>query len=872
VALIAGTSLGRYEIQSPLGAGGMGEVYLARDPLLGRTVAIKLLPTAFAGDPDRLRRFQQEAQTSAALNHPRILAIHDVGQAGDQPFIVMEYVRGETLSAFLKRGRPSLARALEIGIEIANALGAAHGGRIVHRDLKPANIMVTGDGHIKVLDFGLAKFLWTDTAAPTPAGHARTETSTGHVLGTPGYMSPEQLFGDRVDERTDIYTLGVILFELVTGERPYRDIFDLLRGDDPTTPIRTAHEVDGTIAPEISAAIARAMARKPADRFATAGELETELRRLLLEESVASHSASRSRTVHPSVAERRRIFRYVPWMLAAAVLIGIAALPLLNGPGVTDGVIAPARAERPVIAVLPLENLSGDASKAYIGVGIADALTTTLARLSSISVVSRSSMLDAGAPTRPLAEIARDFGVTMLVRGSIQQVGDLLRVNVTLATLNGQVTWSDGEEGRHDQLFSMQNRLAESLLAALRVRPTRAERQNLARVPTEDTQARDAYWQGLELLDRLDDAGFDAAVAHFKEATTRDAKFSLAYAALGEAYRRQSVRTNDKKLMEQARAAVTTALALDADQPEVRLSLAAVYRSTGRPAAAINEVGRVLEVQPDNDDAHRLRGELLAQSGQTKEALEELRKAADLRPNYWRNQQALGLFFYRNGQLSEAIYPFTRLVQLKPNDAMPLAQLGTLYMGQGDFARARDNFERSNRITLNAESFTNLGNIAYATGHFDDAVREYEAAVRLAPTLAVYHGNLGDAYRKVGRPGDARAAYLTAIKVGEQALDINPNDVTTSSRLGQYYAKLGRGADAIRYANRAVEASPNDPDVLYPRAVVLALIGERDAAMRQLSAAIDRGYSVQMALGDEDLASLRALPAFKKLAASEKPR
>ena len=873
MALIAGTSLGRYEIQSPLGAGGMGEVYLARDPLLGRTVAIKLLPTAFAGDPDRLRRFQQEAQTSAALNHPRILAIHDVGQAGDQPFIVMEYVRGETLAAYLRHGRASLARALEIGIEIANALAAAHGARIVHRDLKPANIMVTGDGHIKVLDFGLAKFLWTDTSAPTLPGNARADTSVGHVLGTPGYMSPEQLFGDRVDERTDIYTLGVILFELVTGQRPYRDVFDLLRGDDPTKPIRTAHEVDETVAPEISATIARAMARKPEDRFQTAGELEAELQRLLLDESAASGPASRSRTVghptpvQPPVAGRRRVLLYATLLLAALVA-GAVAVPLVNRIRGT----ATAPAERPVIAVLPLENLSGDSSKAYIGVGIADTLTTSLGRLSSISVVPRSTMVDAGIATRPVAEIARNLGATMILRGSIQQLGDLLRVDATLASLDGPVLWSSFEQGRHDELFAMQNRLAESLLAALRVTPTEAERQNLARVPTDDTQARDAYWMGLTLLDRPDDSGLDAAVAQFRRATMRDSRFSLAFAALGEAYRRRAVRTNDKALMEEAIAAVKKALSIDAEQPEARLSLAAVYKSTGQQTQAVEEVRHVLKEQPDNDDAHRLLGELLASAGRPADALEELRKAADRRPNYWRNQQSLGLFYYRNNRVRDAIEVFRRLVQLKPDDAMPLQQLGTMYMAQGDLALARQNFERSNNVMPNADSYTNLGTIAYTSGRFEDAVREYEAAVKLAPNIAVYHGNLGDAYRKVGRPSDARSAYDEAIKVGEGALEINPNDMTAVSRLGVYYAKIGSPKQAAQYADRAARTNPRDADVLYLRAVVLALIGQPDNAMRQLSEAVEHGFPVQLAREDEDLASLRSLLAFQRLIAAGKPR
>ena len=866
MALIAGTSLGRYEIQSPLGAGGMGEVYLARDPLLGRTVAIKLLPTAFAGDPDRLRRFQQEAQTSAALNHPRILAIHDVGQAGDQPFIVMEYVRGETLAAYLRHGRASLARALEIGIEIANALAAAHGARIVHRDLKPANIMVTGDGHIKVLDFGLAKFLWTETSAPTLPGNARADTSVGHVLGTPGYMSPEQLFGDRVDERTDIYTLGVILFELVTGQRPYRDIFDLLRGDEPSTPIRTAHEVDGTIAPEISATIARAMARKPADRFQTAGELEAELQRLLLDESAASGPASRSRTVPPPVVERRRLRRYAPWLLVALVVVGAATVPIVNW---MDGT-ATAPAERPVIAVLPLDNLSGDSSKAYIGVGIADTLTTSLGRLSSISVVPRSSMLDAGAATRPLAEIARNLGVTLLVRGSIQEAGDQLQVNVTLASLDGQLIWTGGEVGRHDQLFAMQNRLAESLLAALRLRPTPAERQNLARVPTEDEQARDAYWKGLTLLDQPDDANYVAAVTYFKQATARDPRFSLAFAALGEAYRRRSVLTNNSALMEEAIANVTTALDLDAEQPEVRLSLAAVYRSTGRTAAAMDQVNRVLANQPNNDTAHRLLGELLDREGRRQEAQEALVKAVDLRPKYWPNQEQLGLFFYRHGQFREAIAAFTRVAELKPDDAYPFQQLGTLYLAQGDRRKARENFERSIKLRRNAGSFANLGWIAYYERRYPDAIREYEEAVKLAPAVPVYRANLGDAYQKSGRRPDALRAYEKAIEVGVEALSVNPNAVDMISQLGVFYAKAGLPREAESHADRAVRLNPSSPDVLYLRAVALALIGQRDAAMRQLVEAVDRGYAAHLALEDDDLASLRSLPDFQRLIAATK--
>ena len=846
----------------------MGEVYLARDPSLGRTVAVKLLPTAFAGDPDRLRRFEQEARTSAALNHPRILAIHDVGRAGDQPFIVMEYVRGETLGAYMKRGRLPLARALEIGIEIANALAAAHGARIVHRDLKPANIMITGDGHVKVLDFGLAKFLYTDTSVPTVHGSAPEQTVSGQVLGTPGYMSPEQLLGDRVDARTDIFTLGVILFELVTGQRPYGDVFDLLSSSGSEAPIRTAREVDVAVAPEVSDVIARAMAKKPADRFQTAGELETALQRLLLDgPSFAGVSQSNARTQATAGRKRWRLWRYAALLMAGSIAIGTAVMPLAKRMGMSDAVPA----ERPVIAVLPFDNLTGDPSKGYIGAGIAVALQTALAQFSSVTVVSHANMLDAGVSTLPVVEIGRSLGATMLVRGSIQQSGDLLRADVTLVTLDGTGVYSGVARARQDDLFSLQNELAELLLTALRIRLTPAERRDLARPPTEDQEALKAYWHGLELLDRPDDADFEAAVAQFAKATQRDREFSLAFAALGEAYRRRSVKTNDAALMDKAEEFVTEALRHDS-APEVRLSLARVYRSTGRPALAVNEVKTVLADQPENDDAHRLLGELLAKAGQPKEALEALRKAADIRPNYWLNQEVLGLFFYGNGQLREAIGAFTRLADLKPKDALPFQQLGTVYFRQGDLVRARENFEKSISLRPNAESYANLGTIAYYEDRYEDAVRDYEQAARMEPTIAAHQGNLGDAYQKLRRGADARAAYREAIKRGEQALEINPNDVTTASRLGVYYAKVDERKEAERHANSAARANPTDPDVLYLRAVTLALIGQRDAAMQQLLDAIERGYAAQLALEDDDLRSLRSLSAFQALATAAKSR
>ena len=822
------------------GGRGMGEVVVARDPRLGRDVAIKVLPPAFASDAGRLARFEQEARAAAALDHPNILAIHDIGRHDGAPFIVMEYVRGETLAAHMRREPVSCARALEIGSEIAAALAAAHKRGIVHRDLKPGNIMMTPDGHVKVLDFGLAKSVAIEDAATTTnspvidGGH----TLTGHVVGTPAYMSPEQLRGHRIDHRTDIYSLGVILSELLM-------------------PVEGDRRSDRSVPDEVIVLIARTTARDAASRPQSADALGAELRRLI---GTASAPLSGTRS-----ESRARWGRSAGWSLAAAVIIAIAAI--VTSRWVTQS----ASVGRPVIAVLPFTNLSGDPSKAYLGVGIADTLTTSLGRLSSVSVVSRSARQESGElKTTDVAKIARDLGATMLVQGSVQQSGDRLRVSANLVMADGKVVWSGDSEASLSDLFPLENRLASVLIDALRITVSSEERQRLTGPPTANRDALDAYWQGLAVLDRADDLNIDEAISRFQRAITIDPQFALAHAGLGEAHRRKSVIANDAAQMTRAIEEVSEALRLDPDQTEVRLSLANVYRSTGRNGAAVEELRKALSRQPLNDDAHRRLGDLLASEGRPDEALAELQYAVTLRPLYWRNQQSLGQFYLRQGKTGEAIATLTRLTQLKPDDASPYQQLGAAYQIFGDKVHARQNYERAIGLNPTPGSYTNLGTIDYSEGRFEEAARSYETAVRLAPNRALYRRNLGDAYMKLQRYADAKAAYEKAVQLAEAALAVNPSDATTMSQLGVYEAKVGKRREADRHTSAAIGINPTNADVLYRRAVALALNGDPDSAVTQLSTAISRGYSRQLALEDDDLATIRSLPSFQALVRSTK--
>ena len=582
----------------------------------------------------------------------------------------------------------------------------------------------------------------------------------------------------------------MILFELVTGQRPYGDIFDVLtaRRPDDAHPNGTRGGRHGR-AGDLRGHRPRAWRGNPADRFQTAGELEAELQRLLLEGSAVRPAARRADQSAPAGIEDGAYSGYAAWLLALSIVaVGAAAIPFVNRMRSASDAV---RTERPVIAVLPLENLTGDASKGHLGVGIADTMTTSLGRLSSISVVPRSSMLEAGASTRPLTEIARNLGVTMLLRGSIQQAGDLLRVDAKLESLDGQLLWSDGGEA-----------VRASCLRCRISSPNRCSPRCASGSPRQNARTSHARQQRTRRRLTRTITALRCWTARTTQTSTRplptsiERRHAIPYSRwrsprCGEAYRRRSVRTNDAALMDKALKAVTEALRLDAEQPEVRLSRARVYRSTGRPGVAVIEVKRVLAVQPENDNAHRLLGELLAKAGQPRKRSKRFAKRPTCGRITGSTRKRSDCSFMETASFSKPLTRSPGSRELKPNDAMPFQQLGAMHLNQGDFARARENFEKSNKLRPNAGSFADLGSIAYSGSRYNDAVREYEAGGEAGTDYRGAPWQSGRCLSETRPQADALAAYRKAIKFGEEALEVNPNDVTTVSRLGVYYAKLG---------------------------------------------------------------------------------
>jgi serine/threonine-protein kinase len=849
----APTAIGPYRIVRPLGHGGMGAVYLAHDTRLNREVALKVFVGGDARRPLARYELLNEARAAAALNHPHIASVHDVLDIDGQVAIVFEFVAGETLADRLRRGPLAVADASRLGAQLTDALATAHQHGIVHRDLKPANIAITEANNVKVLDFGVARVM--------PAGandSASAETTVAGFVGTMGYAAPEQCLGQSVDARADLFSLGVILFEMLTGRRPFApgppaNVLRSMLSDVPPRVRSLVREVT----PELDDVIARLLSPDPRRRPTTAGEVGAVLRGLL--------PTTRDPNVI-TVAPRR------PWVLVAllvsALATGVVVSSLVSNrqaPWET-----PVAARSPVVAVLPLTNASGDAARDHVATGVAENLVTQLAAVPSITVLSRAAVLEAQRRQPDLARLARDLDVTYFVDGSVQQSGERLRIDLRLVEPGGSVAWADDVEGSLGEIFPLQRRLTAAVAQALSVRLSAADRAALARQPTSSGVALDAYWRGRALLERRDVKGnIDEALAAFDQALQLDPRFAEAHAARGEAL---WARYLDRRAPEDAAASISAgadALRIAPDRPMVRYSLAVTLAGTGRHDDAIQELQYVLALQPNHDDARRVLAGVLAQQGRLDEAIAEYRKAIAARPRYWAHHSSLCATLYRAARYDAAIEVCRRVIELQPDSAIGYQQLGTITQTLGRDMEAIAYYEQANALTPIAPTYSNLGALYHKHGRYEEAVAAYRAAINLRPNNAIAHRNLGDAYQRLRRSEDARAAYRQAVLLAEAHLKVNPRDTLEMARLAVYLAKAGESARARQAAARALGAAPADVQVLYRSAVVETLLGDHEAALSRLQQAVKGGFSRTQIAEEEDFVALKDLPDFRALVAPE---
>jgi tetratricopeptide (TPR) repeat protein/TolB-like protein/tRNA A-37 threonylcarbamoyl transferase component Bud32 len=838
----------RYTIVEEVGAGGMGHVYKAIDRQLGKTVALKLVRPAAAGQGMARERFRRELALAQAVTHPNVCRVHDLGEIGGALYISMEFVEGQTLDDLIQSvGHLSAKQTVALARQMCAGLQAIHERGIVHRDLKPGNIMVDRSGRPILMDFGLAFHQGRDRL-----------TGAGSVLGTLAYLSPEQARGRTTDHRSDIYGLGLILFEMLTGRRP--------PGDGSSSPLALREPDEGCPPPSrlvsdvpsgLDAIVLRCLEREPERRFSSAAELEAALGGEAAGLKSGSAPAPRAR---PRRLRLGRSSGARTVAAAAACVLALAALWFWHSrPPASPPVPAP----RPVIAVLPLDNVSKDTADEYLGVGVADSLITRLAAMPSVTVVSRSATLEQkGRPTRA---VARDLGATYLVNGGVQRSDRTIHVTLNLVRPDDSVAWGREYESSLDDIFSLHRQAAEGLSEALKITLSEADRARLARAPTTDTEAFAVYSRARALVERPDVPGnVSRAIEAFQDAIRKDPKFALAHAGLGEAYWTQYQETKGEEAVTKARSEITEALRLDPDQPLTRFALARLYQGTGRPDEAIEELHRLLALQPGNDDAHRVLGDILLAKGRNEEALGELSKAVELRPDYWENHRILGRAYYQLGRYPDAVRALTRVTELQPDNSRGFQMLGAVYDKMGNDDQALVYYRRAIELNPDARAYSNLGTLYYRQGKFDEAAQAYSEAARLEPSPAK-HRNLGDLYSRLGQRTRAREQYERAVELSQSILGVNPKDAHTLGLLAVSEAKLGRHDAAARHADEAVALAPLDAEVLYRKAVVAALAGRTGPALAALREALDHGYSAADAARDDDFGSLRDSQAFRRL-------
>ena len=702
--LAAGQRFAHYEILRQIGAGGMGEVYLANDEKLDRRVAIKILNEKFASNESNLRRFIHEAKAASSLNHPNILVIHEISVGDERNYIVSEYVEGKTLREVIQGSRPTTSEILDVAIQISGALIAAHGAHIVHRDIKPENIVIRPDGYVKILDFGLAKLieqkgLFVEGEDDTAI---QNQTARGVIMGTVNYMSPEQAKGETVDERTDIFSLGVVIYELIAGKTPFlgdsmSETFANLINLEPRPLLHYASDVQD----ELQRIVSKTLQKNKVDRYQTIKDLLSDLK--TLRENLAfdkglesSHAPDQKETLvlkattgfatentdenslnHTSQIKYRKPFTAI---VLGILLIGLAALGYyyLRASKTTSSA-----GSKKSLAVLPFVNASQDPNAEYLSDGITESIINNLSQLSGLKVMSRNSAFRFKNNQTETKNIASQLGVDSLVTGDIKQLGDKLIINVRLidASDDSQI-WGNQYVKSSADILSAQNEIAQAVAQSLRLKLTTFEQQKLAKNYTQNVEAYQLYLRGRFHVFKLTPPEIQQGIAYFQEAINLDPNYALAYAGISDAYRSLALGSeiNPTENLPKAKAAANKAIEIDE-------TLSAGYASLGSTNlwlwnwnAAESNFKRAFELNPNDVNAHLFYAHLLSNIGRHAEALNEIRQAREIDPLFPIAGALEGQFLLHAGQTDEALVRLQKTFELAPNFWMPHAFISSVYI------------------------------------------------------------------------------------------------------------------------------------------------------------------------------------------------
>jgi len=833
----------------------MGEVYKALDQKLNRLVALKFLAPGIVTSADARERFMQEATALSVLNHPHIATLFDIHEVDNRKFLVLEYLAGGTLKARLEglaRGgeRLSIEELLEYAKQAGEGLAHAHRRGIIHRDIKTSNLMLTEERQLKITDFGVAKL-----------SRFAGNTTPGLLIGTLRYMSPEQAEGKETDARSDLFSFGVVLFELTTGRVPFEaETRDALLAKIAAVQAPALSAFRAGVPARLERIVATLMMKKPSARYQNADDLVLDLRSLQI--ALREHTETSQATGSSKLSRRRRV------SAAAAVILVLPALVYFYNRASdwsrTSAVPAAGR-----VAVLPFDYVGNSPSDEAFNAGLFEILAGKLDQfgLGRLNVVSANEVLE--QKINSPSEARKLLGATLALTGIVRESEGRLSVSLALVDAASQVTLESRKiEATREELATIPDRLLEQaaemlkMPAAAKARVAPGARFGLTQVP----EALELYLRGRGYLQRYDRSeSVEKAIEAFDKALSLDSTFALAHAGRAESYLRRYQSSKDMRFLAEARESSRRAIELNRQLFDVHLIMGLIQNTAGEYQDAIISFESGLKIQPESADALRELANTYVAAGRPDEAEATFKRLIRLRPDDWSTYKDLGIFYNRRGRIEEALSNFKRVVDLTPDNYVGYRSVGGLYLKLKDYNNAESALQKSLSLQPTDAAYSNLATLYYLQGRYVEASENYRKAIERNATNGIYWGNLGDAYRWIpGRESDSREAYRQAIALFERELAVNPLDEVARANCAMYWSHLGENERALAELRSAIKLKPDDGLVLSRASIVYEQAGMRDRALGAVEGAIKGGFRNEME-NWPPLESLRRDPRYREL-------